>query len=128
MKKFLTVFFALTVLVLSLAVSASAKTTYKIGDVNLDGDVNSKDRTDLARYLARWEGYGPGLEHNIDLKTADLDRNGTVNSNDRTILSKYLAGWEGFDSYIVDLPSNGDIPIEKDDTTVDWDDNWNLKN
>ena len=62
------------------------------GDVNGDGEVNTRDRAILTRYLADWEGYA----HQIDLKAADVNGDGSVDTRDRAILTRYLADWENY--------------------------------
>jgi hypothetical protein len=74
------------------------KGTYKIsdvlvGDVNGDGKVNAFDRTALARYLAKWEGY---TADTVNLAAADVNADGKVNAFDRTTLARYLAKWEDY--------------------------------
>lgn len=58
----------------------------EIGDINGDGNVNSKDSLELRRYLANW-----GNE--ISLRTADVTGDGNVNSKDSLHLKKHLANW-----------------------------------
>lgn len=70
-------------------------TSVILGDVDGDGNVNTKDRMILSRTLAGWADYP--LE-NINLAAADLDGNGSVNARDRSILSRYLAKWEGYET------------------------------
>ena len=61
------------------------------GDVNGDGKVNGKDATQLARYVAGWEGV------DVDLAAADVNADGKVNGKDATQLARYVAGWENIE-------------------------------
>lgn len=58
------------------------------GDMNSDGDVNSKDAVLLKKHLA---GY-TGLE--IDTEAADVNADGNTDSKDAVRLLRYLAGYE----------------------------------
>lgn len=67
-----------------------------VGDVNLDGEVNAKDRTVLARNLAEWHVY-QGVDYDdIDLAAADVNADGVVDAKDRTVLARYLAEWHTY--------------------------------
>ncbi len=57
-----------------------------IGDMNLDGAVNSKDATRLAKHLAEITT----VTDEISLIAADCNLDGAVNSKDATRLAKYL--------------------------------------
>lgn len=70
--------------------------SYKIGDVNGDGSVNTADRMILSRYIAKWDGYE---EQIVDMRAADINGDGNVNTADRMILGRYLAKWDGYESY-----------------------------
>lgn len=59
----------------------------KYGDVNLDGEINAKDRMFLAKYLVGQEGYK--LEGEA-FTNADLNLDGNVDLQDKYILTKYL--------------------------------------
>ncbi len=72
------------------------KTTIKIGDVDSDGTVDTKDAMLFTRY------YNGDESVTIDLRAADLDRDGEVTLRDVMILTRYVNGWEGYDTYIVD--------------------------
>ena len=72
------------------------KTTVKIGDVDMDGTVDTKDAMLFTRYYNGDEGA------KIDLRAADIDRDGEVTLRDVMILTRYVNGWEGYDTYIVD--------------------------
>ena len=63
------------------------------GDVNDDGIVNSSDRIYLARYLAKWKGFG-----SINEKAADVNGDGKVNVRDRIVLARHIAKWRGFET------------------------------
>ena len=71
------------------------KTTIKIGDVDSDGTVDTKDAMLFTRY------YNGDESVTIDLRAADLDRDGEVTLRDVMILTRYVNGWEGYDTYIV---------------------------
>lgn len=63
------------------------KATALLGDLNLDGQVNSDDLTALARHVAGIERVtGQALEN------ADVDGSGEVNSDDLTKHARYIAG------------------------------------
>ena len=76
----------------------------KYGDVNLDGEINAKDRMFLAKYLVGQEGYK--LEGEA-FTNADLNLDGNVDLQDQDILTKYLA-----DSTIT-------LPIKYGDVNLD---------
>ena len=57
------------------------------GDVNGDGDVNSKDAVLLKKYLAGYMGL------NIDTGAADVTGDGKIDSKDAVRFLKYLAGY-----------------------------------
>ena len=57
---------------------------YKIGDVNMDGNVNIDDVTILIDYLLS------GNADNIDANAADVDQSGNVSIDDVTILIDML--------------------------------------
>ena len=59
-----------------------------LGDINCDGDVNTKDAVLLAQYLAGWQGLEIPKEENMDLN-GDRD----VNTKDAVLLAQKLAGW-----------------------------------
>ena len=61
----------------------------KKGDVDGDGQINSKDVTQLRRYLAG------GWNVEINMVNADVNGDGEVNSKDVTILRRFLAGGWG---------------------------------
>ncbi len=65
----------------------------KIGDVNSDEKVNSKDITFLARYLAHWIGY-----NEVDKTAGDVNNDGKVNTKDITVLARHIAKWIGYDT------------------------------
>ncbi len=58
------------------------------GDINGDGDVNTKDAVLLKKYLAEYTGL------NINLDAADVNGDGEVNTKDAVRLLQYLAGYE----------------------------------
>ncbi len=57
------------------------------GDINGDGDVNTKDAVLLKKYLAEYTGL------NINLDAADVNGDGEVNTKDAVRLLQYLAGY-----------------------------------
>ncbi|MBQ8208651.1 MAG: peptidoglycan DD-metalloendopeptidase family protein [Clostridia bacterium] len=63
---------------------------YLIGDLNDDGKVNSFDRTILARYIAKWDGYKAS---DFVYEAADVNNDGNVNAFDRTILARHISKW-----------------------------------
>lgn len=67
--------------------------TVVYGDVNGDGVVNAKDKTYLARYIAKWSGY-----ETINEKNADVNGDGAVNAKDKTVLARYIAKWSGYET------------------------------
>ena len=81
-----------------------AYTSYTIGDVNADKDVNNRDAMILDRYVADWPGYD---EYIKIMDAADLDRKGTVDNRDAMILDRYVAGWTGYERYIVGVSMPG---------------------
>lgn len=63
----------------------------KIGDVDGNGVVDSKDRVILTRYIAKWKDCAK-----INETTADVNADGKINSKDRIILARYIAKWSGY--------------------------------
>ncbi len=61
----------------------------KIGDVNLDGDVNIKDVTEIQSYLAEFKELSAE-----QLVCADVDKDGDVTVSDATRLQMYLAEFD----------------------------------
>ncbi len=57
------------------------------GDVNGDGDLNSKDAVLLKKYLAGYTGL------NINTGAADVTGDGKIDSKDTVRFLKYLAGY-----------------------------------
>lgn len=70
----------------------SNKLSYTFGDINNDGEINSKDRMTLTRYIAKWNGF-----NSINVKASDVNYDGKVNAKDRMILTRYLAKWQGYE-------------------------------
>ena len=62
----------------------STTPTYKVGDVNMDGDVNISDVTALLDYLLSGDATG------IDLNAADVSEDGDVTISDVTSLIDML--------------------------------------
>lgn len=58
------------------------------GDINGDGDVNSKDAVVLKKHLAGYEGL------TFDSEAADMNRDNKVDSKDAVRLLRYLAGYD----------------------------------
>ena len=59
----------------------------EIGDVNDDGQINTRDLGLLQRYLNGWD-----VE--IALDACDIDANGKINVRDFALLERYLNGWD----------------------------------
>ncbi len=59
-----------------------------LGDVDIDGKVDSIDVIKLARHLATWTGY-----ENINMTNADVDGDGEITVSDSAILARHWAGW-----------------------------------
>ena len=73
-----------------------------LGDVDGDGVAgNAKDRTYLARYVAKWPDYQEGGKNAIIMANSDLDGDGKVNAKDRTILARHVAKWTGYEVFPV---------------------------
>lgn len=65
----------------------STTPSYKIGDVNMDGNVNIDDVTALIDYLLS------GNASNIDVNAADVDQSGNVSIDDVTgLIDMLLSG------------------------------------
>ena len=58
-----------------------------VGDVNLDGEVNAKDLTTLARHVAKIQL----LSDPVALANADVTFDGDINAQDLTKLARYVA-------------------------------------
>ncbi len=66
--------------------------TATLGDVDKDGEVTSKDRTVLSRYL--------NGNNSLDcqaLLNADVNTDGKVDSEDLNALAKHIAGWTNYE-------------------------------
>ena len=61
---------------------------YLAGDINGDGNVNSKDLTVLRRYQAGWDVT-------VIEPACDINKDGKITSKDITHFARYLAGWSG---------------------------------
>lgn len=114
MKKIMAVIMAAITLVSASALSASAfaiEDIYKIGDVNLDGEINIKDATELQKILAELK-----TASSEQMEKADVNYSGMADISDVSLLQmmasgkyKSMAGKKG-----VDISShNGDIDINK---------------
>ena len=68
-------------------VTVTQKREYKLGDVNKDGEVDTKDITRLYRYFA-----GLVKLDEIQMKLADTNGDGEVDTKDITRLYRYFAG------------------------------------
>ena len=83
--------------------SVDAKTaSYKKGDVNLDGKVDTEDINFLNKYLNRDATFS-----NIQLKVADFNENGSIDINDLNELKKHLDSDNKDSAYIGDVNLNG---------------------
>ena len=65
-----------------------------IGDVDMSGSVNAKDRVVLGRYLTHWPGFD---DTTCSVLAADVNGDGKVNALDRVILGRYLTHWPGYE-------------------------------
>ena len=61
---------------------------YTMGDVNVDGKIDTQDAVLLKKYLA---GYG---DLDVIEDACDVNIDGSINSTDAVILLKYLAGYD----------------------------------
>ena len=61
------------------------------GDVFADGEINSKDLTLLAQYLAGWP-FDLSMDL-LNLEAADVYVDGVIDTKDVVKLAQYLAGW-----------------------------------
>ena len=68
--------------------STFAGTVFEIGDVNMDGVVNTYDAVLILRYAASFD------DDDFNLQYADIDGNGVVNSYDAVLLLRRVAGIE----------------------------------
>lgn len=79
---------------------------YLVGDINGDGEVNTKDRMYLSRHLADWLGY-----KRINEDVADVNGDGELNAKDRMFLSRNLAGWKNYETFTY-VPSVNKLVID----------------
>jgi hypothetical protein len=77
------------------------------GDINIDGEINAKDVTQLRRYLAG------GWNVNVDKSEADLNEDKEINAKDVTLLRRYLAGGWGVVLPQRGVASEGDVAINR---------------
>jgi len=83
MKKFLSIFIAVLIMVCS-SVCIMAEETYKIGDANKDGKININDVTSIQLYLVK-------LYKNGELSVgADVDGSGKITIRDATFIQLYI--------------------------------------
>ena len=75
---------------------------YMVGDVNSDGEVDTRDRMTLSRHLADWIGY-----EEIDKNAADVNSDNELDTRDRMFLSRHLAGWIGYETFPYDPTNEG---------------------
>ncbi len=66
-----------------------------VGDVNGDGKVSPVDTAYLARYIAKWTGYG---EDKIDLVASDVNNSGTVTAADTAVIARHISKWLGYET------------------------------
>ena len=64
--------------------------SYKLGDLNGDGNINNSDMILMRRFLAGWNVT-------INQEAANLDGRGSVNNSDAIWLARHLAGWSGYE-------------------------------
>ena len=69
----------------------SLDTPSAVGDVNLDGKVDSSDAADLLIALARMGAGEDSGMNDAQLAVADVDGNGTLNAADATVILQYAA-------------------------------------
>ncbi|MBQ4136869.1 MAG: Ig-like domain-containing protein [Clostridia bacterium] len=74
---------------------ASEEPEVLLGDVDGNGIVEPTDGVAIARYNAKWTGYG---EDEINLANSDVDGVGGVDATDGVILSRYFAKWAGYET------------------------------
>ncbi len=85
MKKVLLIFIS-ALIILSSSVYATAKSSYKLGDVNQDGNINIMDATQIQSYLVElYEG------NDEFIKLADVDGDKKVSVIDATYIQLYLS-------------------------------------
>ncbi len=65
----------------------SDDSSFIVGDVNSDGEIDTKDAVLLAQYLAKWSVV-------IDEGAADCNADGAVDTKDAVLLAQYLAKWD----------------------------------
>ena len=68
------------------------------GDVNVDGEIDTRDSLMLMRYLSNYNGTTITEQ---GMKNADVDANGKVNGTDVMIIDIFLADWG------ITMPANG---------------------
>lgn len=82
-----------------------------LGDVNLDGIINVKDRVFLARYLDGWEDELYQLNEE-QLANADVCSDGEINQLDYEILKNYILGYAvSFPFIYGDVNCDGTVDI-----------------
>jgi hypothetical protein len=72
---------------------ASEEPEVLLGDVDGNGAVEPTDAVALARFNAKWTGYG---EDDIVLANSDVDGIAGVDATDGVVLSRHLAQWTGY--------------------------------
>lgn len=92
LKKVLSLFLTVTILLTSIIIVAGAKTTNSIGDVNGDGKISAADARLALRFSASLEK--PTEEQK---KSADVNNDGKITASDARMILRVSAGLDKFD-------------------------------
>ena len=87
-----------------------------IGDVDMSGSVNAKDRVILGRYLTHWPGFD---DTTCNILAADVNGDGKVSAIDRVILGRYLTHWPGYEELPYTTKSNHSLASNGAEKTGD---------
>lgn len=106
MKRVISVFLTLVMLVSSFLVFDVSSASYTVGDLNNDGRINALDSNYLSRVIA-------GADVDVDLRCADINSDGQVNSADYLMFLRAINGY-----YVIPQPDEEEQGVSVDMYTV----------
>lgn len=88
-------------------------TNVVVGDLNIDGDINSSDYTLIKRYVLKIISEFPAPN---SLQSADLNGDGKIDSTDCTLMKRYIL--KIIDKFPVEDPTTTPVPTSTDTATA----------